>query len=481
MGHEKASKNRLHCRVKAVSWIHAAAAFLATGILAVTSVASAQTAAPPAAVDVPVQLVTPSGSNAPPATITLKDAVDRARRNDAQTLSAIADAKVAHDDRNIARAALLPNISSSTQYLGTQGNGITPNGRYVSNDGVHVYRAWGVLHQEISSNTLLGTSYHRAAAAEAMAQAKAEIAQRGLTVTVTKNYYAVVVAQRKYASAQQNAGQAEHFLNMTQDAERLRQIAHSDVVKADIQYQQLSQSFQEATLALENARLSLAVLLSPVLDENFTVIDDLDSPAPLPAFPEVQGMAEKHNPDVRVAVEALRQADLDVTAAKSSFFPSLAIDADYGIEANDFALRSVSKAFPEAGRLPNLGYFLTANLTIPVWNWGALRSKLHQSETHRQQARVELSQAQRQLLANLYGSYNEALVAQTATDRLGRAASLAAESLRLVNLRYKAGTSTALEVVDAQNTLIQTRNAFNDVQVRYRVALASLQTLTGQF
>src|SRR4051812_43676251 len=241
---------------------------------------------------------------------------------------------------------------------------------------------------------------------------------------------------------------------MTQDAERLRQIAHSDVVKADIQYQQLSQSFQEATLALENARLSLAVLMSPVLDENFIVIDDLDSPAPLPAFPEVQGMAEKHNPDVRVAVEALRQADLDVTAAKSSFFPSLAIDADYGIEANDFALRSVSKAFPEAGRLPNLGYFVTANLTIPVWNWGALRSKLHQSETHRQQAQIELSQAQRQLLATLYGSYNEALVAQTATDRLGRAASLAAESLRLVNLRYKAGTSTALEVVDAQNTLI---------------------------
>jgi outer membrane protein TolC len=264
-------------------------------------------------------------------------------------------------------------------------------------------------------------------------------------------------------------------------AERLRQVAHSDAVKADIQSQQLTQSFQEATLALENARLSLAVLLSPTLDENFSVVDDLDSPAPLPAFPEVQGMAEKQNPDVRVALEALHQADLDVTAAKGSFFPSLVVDTDYGIEANAFALRSVSKGFPDAGYLPNLGYFVTANLTIPVWNWGALRSKLHQSEIHRQQARIELSQAQRQLLSTLYGSYNEALVAQAATDRLGRAASLAAESLRLVNLRYGAGTSTALEVVDAQNTLIQVRNAFNDAQVRYRVAVATLQTLTGNF
>src|ERR1051326_918897 len=167
----------------------------------IAAAASAQTPAAPATVELPVQLATPSGSAAPPVTLTLRDAIERARRNDAQALSAISDAKVAHEDRNIARAALLPSINYSTQYLGTQGNGITPNGRYVTNDGVHVYRAWGMLHQEISSNTLLATSYHRAAAAEAMAKAKAEIAQRGLTVTVTKNYYALVVAQRKYASA----------------------------------------------------------------------------------------------------------------------------------------------------------------------------------------------------------------------------------------------------------------------------------------
>jgi len=35
--------------------------------------------------------------------------------------------------------------------------------------------------------------------------------------------------------------------------------------------------------------------------------------------------------------------------------------------------------------------------------------------------------------------------------------------------------------VDSQNTLTQAQNAFGDGQVRYRVALASLQTLTGRF
>jgi outer membrane protein TolC len=36
-------------------------------------------------------------------------------------------------------------------------------------------------------------------------------------------------------------------------------------------------------------------------------------------------------------------------------------------------------------------------------------------------------------------------------------------------------------MVDAQNTLTAARNAYDDSQVRYRVALANLQTLTGNF
>jgi outer membrane protein TolC len=58
---------------------------------------------------------------------------------------------------------------------------------------------------------------------------------------------------------------------------------------------------------------------------------------------------------------------------------------------------------------------------------------------------------------------------------------LSTESLRLTLLRYTAGEVTVLEVVDAQTTLVQARNAYDDGVVRYRLALANLQTLTGAF
>jgi outer membrane protein TolC len=157
------------------------------------------------------------------------------------------------------------------------------------------------------------------------------------------------------------------------------------------------------------------------------------------------------------------------------------VDADYGIEANAFALHSRMAAMPEAGVLPNLGYFVTASLNVPIWNWGTTASKLRQARYRHRQAEADLSQSQREALGNLYSYYNEAAAARSEAQVLREAADRAAESLRLTNLRYQAGEATALEMVDAQNALATARNAFDDGQARYWVALATLQTLTGRF
>ncbi len=459
--------------------------------------AHAQAAQPGTPAESSVQLVQPSATGQPgaPITVTLQDALDRAQKNDATFLGVKADAEDAREDRVQARAALLPAIGSHFEYLGTEGGGLLQTGKFVTQDGVHVYRLWATVHQDLSPTTYLGTGYRRAQAAEALAKAKLEIAQRGLTATVTKNYYALVVSQRKYATAQAALQQAQNFLNISEDTERAGQGAHSDVVKAQIQFETQTQAFEESRLAMEEARLSLAVILFPTLNENFTAVDDLDSPRALPPFEEVQGMAARENPDLQAAMQTQRETELDVRAAKGAFLPTMSLDPVYGIEANAFAIHSGVAAFDPAqcdlgvtaadlavcNRQNHLGYFITVTLTMPVWDWGALRSKLHQAESKREQARVELSQTQRELVSNLYTAYNEASVARAAVDRLRRTADLATESLRLVNLRYQGGASTVLDVVDAENTLTTARNAYDDAQVRYRVALAQLQTLTGTF
>ena len=131
--------------------------------------------------------------------------------------------------------------------------------------------------------------------------------------------------------------------------------------------------------------------------------------------------------------------------------------------------------------MPNLGYFVTASLNIPIWDWGVRRSKVRQAEIKREEAAVDLSLAQRTLIRNLRGAYNEAQTARQQVDLQRRAVDMSSESLRLNTLRYRAGEATILELVDAQSALSQARNAFSDGMVRYRIAISNLQTLTGTF
>jgi outer membrane protein TolC len=150
------------------------------------------------------------------------------------------------------------------------------------------------------------------------------------------------------------------------------------------------------------------------------------------------------------------------------------LDYFYGINANQFAIHD-----PEHFR--NLGSSVLAELSVPIWNWGATRSRVRQAQLRLQQAQTELSFTQRELLAGLRTFYLEADASSSQLISLRRSLDLATESLRLTLLGYQAGEATALEVVDAQTTLVEARNAVGDGLLRNRLAVANLQTLTGTF
>ena len=417
-----------------------------------------------------------------PVTVTLQDALERARANTPQYRSALTDLGLAREDRVQARAALLPNVNYNASFIYTEGTGPLPvacanptlgcpTSRFIANNGVHEYISQGNAHEALSLTNF--ADYRRSSAALAQARAKAEIAARGLVVTVTQSYYGLVVAERKYATAQRAAAEAARFLDISQKLENGGEVAHADVVKARIQAQQQQRDLQETQLGMERSRLDLAVLLFPDFNQNFAIVDDLQTPEPLPNFAEVEAAGKKNNPDLRAALAAFQAAKHEVTAAWGGLLPSLSLDYLYGIDSNQFALKT--------NGVRNLGYSTVASLQIPIFSWGSDRSKLKQAELRRDQAHVELTFAQRELLSHLRQFYSEADTSRQEMESLASSAELAADSMRLTTLRYQAGESTVLEVVDAQNTLTQARNAYDDGQARFRVAVANLQTLTGNF
>ena len=130
-------------------------------------------------------------TNSAPLTITLQDAITRARKNSPEYRAALTAYSSAKEDRVQGRAALLPGVDYNAGFLYTQGNG-TSTGRYIGANGVHEYLSQGNVHQDISLQGI--ADYRRTLAAEAVAKARSEIAARGLIVTVVQAYYQFVVA-----------------------------------------------------------------------------------------------------------------------------------------------------------------------------------------------------------------------------------------------------------------------------------------------
>lgn len=419
-------------------------------------------------------------------TVDLKDALARARQYGAQVESADLAAQLAKEDRVQARAASLPSISALNQYIYTEGNG-TPSGVFVANDGVHVYNEQLTAHEEVLSFVRRG-EIRVAAAAEAVARAKADVASRGLKATVIQDYYSIVSFEHKVANSQTSLNEAQRFFGMSQELQHGGEVAHLDVIKAQLQLQQRQRDVQDAALALQKAKIALAVLIFPALQLNYDVVDDLTQPSALPALPEVTSQAKENNPEVRAAQAGIQQARLSVNVARYAYLPSLAFDVFYGIDANQLATRT-DHPTQESGRstLPdyqvpyrqNLGYVAQATLNVPIWNWGSIHSKVKQASLRERQAEIDLTTAQKQTQAELASAYQEAQTAAAQVESLHSSSELSAESLRLTLLRYQAGEASALEVSDAQNTSSLTRNAYDDGLLRYRVAVATLDTLTG--
>jgi outer membrane protein TolC len=409
------------------------------------------------------------GVSAAPIRVTLQDALERARHNSVVFQAAAGDAAIAREDRTQARDALLPSVTYNTSGIYTQGGGVGFPVRFIANNAVHEYLSEGNVHETLGAAGF--ADLRKASALAAVARAKAEIASRGLVVTVTQSYYAALAAQAKLESAKRAAEEGDGFFKLTQDLEHGGEVAHADVIKAELQANDRHRQMQEAQLAVLNARLDLGVLLFHDFNSSFELADDLHASPALPTLGEVQQQAAKENPDVRAALSAAEAAGHEVAATRAGYLPTLGIDYFYGIDATRFATRTDA--------VPNLGSSIVVSLDIPIWNWGSTQSKVKQSEVREQQAKLELSLVQRKLLAEMQSLYAEAETAQGQLASLQRSAELAADSLRLTTLRYKNGESTVLEVVDAQNSATLADAGYQDGAVRYRVALANLQTLTG--
>jgi outer membrane protein TolC len=413
-----------------------------------------------------------------PPSFTLDQAIAAALANDPAYHTALAASGSARLDAALSRGALLPNAAAHGQYLYTQPNGVLNQAgqignqaapRFIANNAIREYAAQVLVNENLSFAAV--ADYRRSRALAAQSAADLESSRRDLIVRVVAAYFGLLSATDKVEVTHRALDEARAFVDLTNKLEGGREVAHADVVKADLQFQQRQREFDDATLAAEKARLDLGVLLFPDPRIPYSLALP-DTPGQLSDRTTVEAAAANNNPDLRSALEALHASQNEVLAARAGYLPALSFNYTYGIDAPQFAVRG-----PEGVR--NLGYSASASIDFPLWDWFATQDRVRQAELREKAAQATLTATQRTLIAQLNEYYDEARIASDQVASLHTSVDTARESLRLTRLRYSTGEALALEVVDAQSALAQAESALADGILRSRVARANLQTLTG--
>lgn len=427
----------------------------------------------------------PAVASAPPATtpapihITLAEAEKRARTIEPTWLAQQAARGSAMYDHRLAIAGLLPQVMAHGEALYTEPNGVANSGPlpgtvgpvFIANNSVREYVTQGIVTERLSVGE--AARLRQASALSRQAKAQAEIATRGLHVAVTLEYYTVLAAEQKLAAAQAAEQESQRFVDLTRKLEAGREVAHADVIKAELQWEQRQRDTADAQQNLLAAKENLGVLLFANPATPYELDETLNTQRPVPAEAQVQELAAEKNPVLGAALATAQAAKAEEQAAWAGYLPVLTLGAAYGIDAPYF------QATGNGGR-QFLGYSIAAGVDLPIWNWFSTQDKVQQSRLRSHLARTALDSTQRQLIADLDQSYGELQTAATALTSLQASVGQSQESLHLTTLRYQSGEATALEVADAQNTFLATELAAADGAVRYHLARANLERLTGR-
>ncbi len=429
------------------------------------------------------QLVGQGGAAAAPprAGLTLDQAISLASANEPAFAAAKAERDATRLERTDARTALLPTAVYHNQAVYTQPNGVpasrigqvasAPSPIFIANNAVREYASQGVFNETLGLAQV--GAIRLADANAARAEAELEVARRGLAASVVGLFYGLEAGEQRLVVAERGLDEANHFVGITEKREAAREAAHADVLKAQLEQQQRARELADLQLAAERSRLELGVLLYPDPSTPYVLAAEGGVPM-LPERAGIEELARQNNPELRRALASLQASEAETYTSRAALLPELGLNFTYGIDATNLGVNG-----PDGIR--NLGYAMSAQLDIPVWDWLATERRVKASRLREGAAKVALSAAERRLLADLAEFYAEASAAHRQLASLDASVSTARESLRLTNLRYVDGESTVLEVVDAQNALITAETAQIDGVVRYRLALADLQTLTGRF
>jgi len=177
----------------------------------------------------------------------------------------------------------------------------------------------------------------------------------------------------------------------------------------------------------------------------------------------------------RPELAALRKAELlqgeNVINARSGYQPSAQVFAGYGWHNDSFSTDLSQELH---------GWNAGAQLTWDIFDGFLTKGKVMQAKAQQAKAKTEVADTARRIELDVRTAYSTFIEAREVLDSQLKVQEQAEESLRLAKARADAGSSTQLDVLDAETSLTQARSTQIQALRDYAVARARLERATGQ-
>ena len=419
--------------------------------------------------------------------LTLAAAIELASRQASNFRASQIGEQIAAEDVRQAKAALLPRVaanptliytspsfSRTTTVAVTDGN-ITPLiSRPPSFLGANAVREYqGVINAagEIDVSGRLRATVKRNELLLQAAQAGSAVARRDLTTAVSDAYFNLALSTLLRRTAEMNLQTAREFENNVKLQLDAGEVAPVDLTRAKLQTaNRLNELEQTRTNEAVNAD-ALRVFVGYDFDAPIAAEDLL---VQVPQIGEIADFTQAMiaaRPEF-AQFDAERQAALqDVKIAKAERKPQITYSINSGFISDSLRPSSIGAS---------LGVQPTIGVTIPLFDRGASRSRQTQAELRARQSENNRLVAEKQFAGFFFSARTQAESAALRIRQIGDAIPLAEQNLRASLARYQAGEAAIVEVTDAQNTLINQRQALYQAIFDYQTARSRLLRAIGQ-
>jgi outer membrane protein TolC len=403
--------------------------------------------------------------------LSLENAIDLALRQVSTFRQAELNQFIAQEELAQARAAFRPRVQLGSSYIYTSPSGMqgatAPS--FIAANAINEYQLLLSVGGEVDLSGRLRANLGRARALLEAARAGTEAARRELIFATTEAYYQLALTTARRQAAERNLAAAEEFERITRLLLSGGEVAPVDLVRAQVQTATRRDELERARTE-ETVAANLLRALIGYSEAQPIAVRDL-----LAAMPQ-EGELERYAADLvqqrpeLAQLEAERRASLEeARLARAERRPQITYSFGGG---------SDSSSLFHAGQ--NAGLTATVGLAIPIFDWGASRSRERQALLRAQVTDSELALARRRFIQEFNDARAQALAALRRLRTIGESVKAAESNLRTSIARYRAGEASIIEVTDAQTTLVAQQAALYQAIYDYQVARARLKQATGK-